>query len=308
MTAATSPAAPKAAFGLTGASHNLTGIVMMSASMVLFAFEDAMIKLASVDLPTGQVILLNCLFGMALFGTLAVLRRERPFARAVWTGLPLLRSLAEVVNTAFYVTALALIPLSTSAAILQAAPILITAAAAIFFGEQVGWRRWTAIVIGLIGVLIILRPGSDAFQPAALLAVASTVTLAARELLTRRIPPETGGMPLAFSACVGMSVLGLVMMQLQGGWVSPDLRGWAIILGVIVSGSIGYTLVIGAARTGEVAVVTPFRYVRLPFAMLIALPLFGEWPDHMTLIGSALVIGTGLYTLYRERKKRRQNA
>ncbi len=292
----------------TGASHNLPGILMMSASMALFSVEDAMIKLAAIDMPTGQIVLLNSLVGMTIFGLLSAARRENPLARGVWTGLPLLRTLTEMANTVFYVTALALIPLATSAAILQAAPILITAGAAIFFGEQVGWRRWTAIAVGLIGVLIILRPGAEGFRPAALLAVASTVTLAARELITRRIPPATGGMPLAFGACVGMTGLGLVMMQMQGGWVAPDARGWAVVLGVVISGSIGYTLVIGAARTGEVAVVTPFRYVRLPCAMLIAWPLFGEWPDGMTLIGSTLVIGTGLYTLYRERKKRRQAA
>ncbi|MFT4150873.1 MAG: DMT family transporter [Paracoccaceae bacterium] len=291
---------------LTGARHNVTGILLMIASMALFAMEDALLKLGSSDLPTGQMVLVNCAFGTVFFGLMAQVRGEKPFARAVWTGLPLMRSLTEVVNTILYVTALALIPLSMTAAMLQATPIIITAAAAIFFGEKVGWRRWTAISIGFLGVMIILRPGAEGFRPAAILALVSAVTLAMRELFTRRIPTSLGTMQLGFAANACLTVLGVVMMQVQGGWITPSLGQWGILTGIILCATVGYTMVIGAARMGEVAVVTPFRYVRLPFAMIIALFLFAEVPDTATLIGSALVIGTGLYTLARERMVARQ--
>lgn len=287
---------------LTGAQNNLTGILLMVGSMALFAFEDSLLKLGASSLPTGQMILVNSLFGAVMFGAIAMIRRENPLAREVWTGLPLLRSLTEMANTGLFVTALALIPLSMAAAMLQATPIIITAAAALFFGEKVGWRRWTAILIGLAGVLIILRPGAEGFRPAALLGLASAVTLALRELVTRRIPQSLGTMQLGFAACVGVGALGLVMMQAQGGWVAPSALDWLVLLGIVLSGTLGYTMVIGAARMGEVAVVTPFRYSRLPFAMAIALVLFAEVPDTATLIGSALVIATGLYTLWRERQ------
>lgn len=286
----------------TGARHNLSGILLMVGSMAVFALEDALLKLTASALPTGQIILVNCGFGALLFGAMALARRENPFAREVWTGAPLARSLSEMASTALYITALATIPLAIASAMLQATPILITAAAAIFFGEKVGWRRWTAISVGLIGVLIILRPGAEGFQVETLWAVGSALALSARELMTRRIPPRLSGPQLAFAAYLPMVAMGYVMMQMQGGWRAPDLNATLLLVAVLIAGCVGYIMVIAAARMGEVAVVTPFRYVRLPFAVIVAIFLLAEWPDATTLVGSAVVIAAGLYTLLRERK------
>lgn len=286
----------------TGARHNVSGILLMVASMAVFALEDALLKLTSHSLPTGQIILVNSLVGALIFGAMALGARQNPLDRQIWTGAPLLRTLSEMTSTACFITALVSIPLATASAVLQATPILITAAAALFLGEQVGWRRWTAIMVGLLGVLIILRPGAEGFQPETLWAVGSALALTGRELMTRRIPRSLSGPQLAFGAYLPMVVMGYVMMQAQGGWRSPGPGAMLLLAAVIIAGCVGYIMVISAARRGEVAVVTPFRYVRLPFAVIVAIVMLGEWPDAVTLLGSAIVVGAGLYTLLRERK------
>jgi drug/metabolite transporter (DMT)-like permease len=298
---------------LTGARHNLSGMVLMVVSMAIFAFEDALLKLTAMTLPAGQIILINGMLGAAFFAALLVVQRRNPLARAIWTGAPLARTLSEMTSTACYLTALTAIPLAVASAMLQATPILITAAAALFFGEKVGWRRWSAILAGLIGVLIILRPGSESFQAESLWAVGSALALSLRELMTRRIPPQLSGPQLAFSAFLATVPMGLVMMHCQGGWRHPDSLALLLLAVIFLGSCIGYLMIIAAARMGEVAVVTPFRYVRLPFAVLVAILLLSEWPDATTLLGSAMVIAAGLYTLMRERtlaraRKRQRDA
>lgn len=289
---------------LTGARHNVKGILLMVGAMALFAIEDALLKAATSDLSTGQIILINCGASGVIFAAMAIMRRESLISRAVWTGMPLLRSLSEVAATAFYVTSLALIPLSMASAILQSTPIMITMLAAIFLGERVGWRRWTAIILGLVGVLIILRPGLDGFRPEALWGVAGAIALSLREIFTRRIPQSLTALQVGFGAMVGVAAVGAAMMLAQGGWQNPTGAEALILTGIVATGALGYVAVIEAARIGEIAVVTPFRYVRLPAAILLGAVFFSEWPDALTMLGSALVIGTGLYTLWRERKTR----
>ena len=291
---------------LTGARHNLSGILLMVVSMAIFAFEDALLKLTAMALSTGQIILINGVLGALFFGAMLIVQRRNPLARAIWTGAPLARTLSEMTSTACYLTALTAIPLAVASAMLQATPILITAVAALFFGEKVGWRRWSAILAGLIGVLIILRPGSDSFQLETLWAVASALALSARELMTRRIPPQLSGPQLAFAAFLATVPMGLVMMQYQGGWQHPDSRALLLLAAIFLASCVGYLMIIAAARMGEVAVVTPFRYVRLPFAVLVAIVILSEWPDSTTILGSAVVIAAGLYTLMRERSLARE--
>ncbi|MEI4486566.1 DMT family transporter [Frigidibacter sp. MR17.14] len=287
---------------------NLRGILLMVASMACFAIEDAFLKAAAAGLPLGQLIFVNCVAGMLVFGTLARLQGRALFARGAWGGMALLRNTSEILSSFSYITALALIPLSLASAILQASPILMTLFAALFLGEMVGWRRWCAVAAGMAGVLVILRPGTEAFQPEAIWAVVSVLALTVRELATRRVSPEVGGMQIAFSACAMLTGLGAVMMAFEGGPVMPDAAEAGLLLGVVASGTLGYGAVIAAARTGEIAVVTPFRYSRLLFALVIGAVVFAERPDALTLLGAGLIIASGLYTLARERKRRKMLA
>lgn len=285
-------------------TSNLRGIVLMTASMAAFAVEDTLIKLASASLPVGQILLMLGLAGAPIFAAMARTQGHRMFTRAALAPALLARNAAEMVGALGFVTALSLIPLSTASAILQAAPLMVTAGAAIFLGEAVGWRRWAAILTGFAGVILILRPGIDGFDANALWAVLGVIGLAARDLLTRRMPPGLHTHLVAAWAFVAVALTGAIMLALSGGAAWPGPVAWAQLGGALVIGVAAYWAIVEATRSGDASAIAPFRYSRLVFAMLVGAVVFGERPDLLTLGGAALVIISGLYTLYRERRRR----
>ncbi len=286
------------------ASDNLRGIALMTGSMTLFAFEDMFLKFAAQDMPTGQILLVTALFGVAFFGGLARLEGRRTLTRDALHPWVLIRNFGEMVGTYAYITALASVPLATVSAVLQAMPLAVTMGAALFMGETVGWRRWSAIGVGFIGVLIVIRPGLDGFQPAAMWVLVSVAGLGLRDLASRAIPAGISSTQVSAWGVASVAVLGAGMMPFQTA-VLPDLWQSGMMAGVVVFGTAGYWAVTHASRTGEVSVVSPFRYSRLIFAIVIGWAVFGEPADVMTLCGSALIIGSGLYSFARERRRKR---
>ena len=284
---------------------NMRGILLLTLSMAAFAAEDALIKLASDDLPAGQILLMIGVIGTPVFAVWGRLQGHRIFTRQVLDGTMWLRNGFEVIGTLGFVTALTLIPLSTASAILQAAPIVVTAGAAIFLGEMVGWRRWTAIAVGFCGVLVILRPTGAGFDANALWAVVGVLGLAARDLVTRRMKASLPTMVVATWAFVTVAALGAGMLIASGGAALPDGPSLWYVLAAVSIGIGAYWCIIEATRAGDVAAVQPFRYTRLIFAMIIGVAVFGERPDLWTLVGAALIIGSGLYTFARERARKR---
>jgi drug/metabolite transporter (DMT)-like permease len=284
---------------------NMRGILLLTLSMAAFAAEDALIKLASGDLPAGQILLMIGLIGAPVFAVWGRLQGHRILSRQVLDGILWFRNSCEVIGTLGFVTALTLIPLSTASAILQAAPIVVTAGAAIFLGETVGWRRWTAIAVGFCGVLIVLRPAAEGFDVNALWAVLGMVGLAARDLVTRRMRASLPTMVVATWAFVTVAVLGAAMLAVSGGGGLPAGFSLWYVLAAVTIGIGAYWCIIEATRAGDVAAIQPFRYTRLIFAMIIGMVVFAERPDAWTLIGAALIIGSGLYTFARERARNR---
>lgn len=284
---------------------NMRGILLLTLSMAAFAAEDALIKLASDDLPAGQILLMIGVIGTPVFAIWGRLQGHRILTRQVFDGTMWLRNGFEVIGTLGFVTALTLIPLSTASAILQAAPIVVTAGAAIFLGEMVGWRRWTAIAVGFCGVLVILRPTGAGFDANALWAVVGVLGLAARDLVTRRMKASLPTMVVATWAFVTVAALGAGMLIASGGAALPDGPSLWYVLAAVSIGIGAYWCIIEATRAGDVAAVQPFRYTRLIFAMIIGVAVFGERPDLWTLVGAALIIGSGLYTFARERARKR---
>ena len=284
---------------------NMRGILLLTLSMAAFAAEDALIKLASDDLPAGQILLMIGVIGTPVFAIWGRLQGHRILTRQVFDGTMWLRNGFEVIGTLGFVTALTLIPLSTASAILQAAPIVVTAGAAIFLGEMVGWRRWTAIAVGFCGVLVILRPTGAGFDANALWAVVGVLGLAARDLVTRRMKASLPTMVVATWAFVTVAALGAGMLIASGGAALPDGPSLWYVLAAVSIGIGAYWCIIEATRAGDVAAVQPFRYARLIFAMIIGVAVFGERPDLWTLVGAALIIGSGLYTFARERARKR---
>ena len=287
---------------------NLRGIVLMVVSMAAFAIEDSFIKRAADDMPTGQILLMLGVFGAAIFTVMAARAGQKPFSRDLLQGQVMLRNLGEVIGTMGFVTAIALTPLTSATAILQAMPLAVTLGAALFLGESVGWRRWTAILVGFAGVLVIIRPGLEGFDINSLWAVLAVFGLAIRDLATRRVPARIGSMSISVSGFVSVAILGGAMLALSGGAVWPGTLQTALMMGALAAGVVGYWMVVEAMRVGEISAVTPFRYARLIFALIIGILIFGERPDLMTLAGATLVIGSGLYTFARERVRRRNAA
>lgn len=283
---------------------NLRGIVLMTAAMAGFAMEDMLIKRVSAHLPVGQILMFLGVAGAFVFAIMA--RRQ---GAAFWSARALhpavvLRNVTEMVGTIGFVTALALVPLSTASAILQASPLAVTLGAALFLGEKVGWRRWTAIAVGFLGVLIVIRPGMETFQPNSLWAVLGVIGLSARDLATRGVPRDVTTIQLSAWGFAAVGVLGAGMLAITGGAAMPDVPQSAHLVAALAFGVASYWAMTTATRVGDVSSIMPFRYTRLVFALALGAIVFGERPDLPTLAGAALVIGSGLYTLARERRLR----
>ncbi len=282
-------------------SDNLVGIMLMLGAMAMFAVEDAFIKKLSSGMGTGQILIILGVGGFAIFAFIAKRQGAQVFSRDLLLGPVLLRNFGEIMGTSGYVLAVVLTPLSSASAILQATPLAVALGAALFLGQAVGWRRWIAIIVGFIGVLIVIRPGLEGFQPASLFAVQGVIGLSIRDLATRAMPTKVSSMVLSAYGFGVIVPAGLLMVVFEGPLVLPDAPQSALIAAALIVGPVGYYMIVAAMRVGEVAVVTPYRYVRLVFAMAIGMLAFGEVLDFYTLLGASIIIGSGLFTIYRER-------
>lgn len=288
---------------LPGAGQaNWLGSLWMVAAMAGFAVEDLFLKTAARSLPVGQVMVLFGLGGVLLFWIAATARREAILAPQAFGRTMLIRSGFEVCGRLFYTLAIALTPLSSATSILQATPIVVVAGAALFFGESVGWRRWTAILAGLAGVLVIIRPGAESFTLMSLLAVLGMLGFAGRDLATRAAPPALGTAALGVFGFAAIVAAGAACSLWQGShWSVPGAEASLSLALAVLFGVLGYSALTRAMRTGEVSAVTPFRYSRLIFGIGLGMLVFGERPDAATWIGSAIVVLSGLYILSRSR-------
>ena len=284
-------------------ADNLRGIAVMSGSMAMFALEDMFLKFAAKDLPTGQILFIPAVFAFIFFAGLVRREGKQTFTPTALHPWVLTRNAGEMIGTIAYITALASVPLATVSAVLQAMPLAVTLGAALFLGENVGWRRWSAIAVGFAGVILVIRPGMEGFRPAGLWVLVTVAGLALRDLASRKIPAEITNSQVSAWGIASVAVLGAGMMPFQT-MVIPDLWQSAMLAGALVFGTAGYWAITTATRLGDVSVVSPFRYSRLIFAILIGTLVFSETLDLYTIAGAALIIGSGLYAFARERSRR----
>ncbi len=290
-------------------SDNLRGVIFMNIAMAAFTVNDALMKLATESVPLMQAITMrggltaSALIVLAL--ATGALRFQVPRRDA---GLLVLRTLAEVAATLTFLIALVHLPLANISAILQSLPLAVTLASALILGDRVGWRRLSAIVVGFVGVLLIVRPGTAGFNEWSVLALISVAFVVVRDLSTRRFSASLPSVTVALSAAVAVAVTGLAGMQVQGGWQPMAAADALLICGAATALVFGYMLIVKAMRTGEVAVVAPFRYVALLWAILLGWVLFATLPDALTWCGAALIVASGLFTLWREARLRRDAA
>ncbi|WP_068116949.1 DMT family transporter [Tropicimonas marinistellae] len=281
--------------------NNLRGALLMILAMGGFALEDMFIKKVSSHLPVGQILLFLGFFGTLVFASASLLQRQTLFPPEAFHTAVLLRNGLEIVGTFGIVNALALTTLSSTSAIMQTIPLLVTMGAALFLGETVGWRRWTAILVGFAGMLMIVRPGMAGFEPASLFAVLGAVALAARDLVTPKIPARMSALQVSTWGFSMLVPLGAFLLFLKGGAQPMDsITLWQLTAAVLFGVSSYYTLIV-SMRIADLAAVAPFRYSRLLFALALGIAIFGERPDVLTLSGASLIIASGLYTLARER-------
>lgn len=286
-------------------AQNRTGILAMLASMALFVLNDALVKLASADFPTGQIMAVRGLFaailGLGVVAWLGQTRRLPALAQPFVIG----RALTESAVAFLFITALARAPLANVTAILQATPILLTLVLVVFGLERVGWRRWAAILVGFGGVVVIVRPGPDGFDASALLALGAAFLMVLRDLLTRMIRADTPTIIVTLGTTTTVGVVGFAVGAASGEAWQPVMQPAVLLLvaAAVLVVSANFALV-SAFRRADMSVVSPFRYASVLIALVVGLVLFGDFPDALSLVGFALVVGAGLYTWHRERVRR----
>lgn len=274
----------------------------MMMSMACFAVEDTFIKLLSARLPATQ-ILFSIGFGGALITlVLAIVLNVNLADKILLNKHVISRTIADLFGALSFTSAMVLIPMSLLASILQATPLFVTLGAAILLGEKVGWRRWSAIFIGFLGVIIILQPGYGSFQLASLLGLAAVLCLALRDVVTRDMATEIPTLTVTFYACLAMGSAGFIAYPFFGPPIMPTSYEAIILICAAIIGLTGYFLLVLATRKGDVSVIAPFRYSRLLFSLGLASLILGEKLTLPILLGGLLVVSSGIYTFGRERR------
>lgn len=284
---------------------NLRGAGYMVGSMAAFTLNDACVKLLAETVPLFQIVFLRGLATTALMllalralgrGGIAIPAGDR--AKVAW------RTVFEVGAMVAFLVALVNMPLANATAILAALPLTVTLAAAVVFGEAVGWRRLSAVSIGLAGVLLIIQPGTDGFNAYSLLALLAVAIITARDMVTRSFSDGVPSIVVATITAAAVTLFGgLASLAEPWAWIGWREAGLILLASVFIIG--GYLFSIMVMRVGEVGFTAPFRYSALVFAAVLGLALFGEWPNGPALAGAGIVAATGIYTLWRERLSRR---
>lgn len=271
--------------------------------MAGFAIEDSLIKLATRSIPIGEVLILFGLGGMLIYSGILRFKGESVFHPDVLSRPMIIRFGFEITGRLFYTLAIALIPLSVATVILQATPLVVVACAVVVFGEKVGWRRWAAIFIGLVGVIVIVQPGAGGFSNLTVLAIVGMLGFAGRDLASRIAPRTISTAHLGVYGFLAIVVAGIVYsIWANTPLVMPDGKTALFVIGATVFGVFGYSCLMKAMKTGEVSAVTPFRYTRLLFGVALGLLLFGESLTPAMVFGSILIVVSGLFIVWRGKR------
>ncbi|WP_439144081.1 DMT family transporter [Planktotalea sp.] len=288
-------------------SDNAKGALFMMCSMAAFTFNDLFVKAIGTEVPLPQVLLLRGVLASVLIYFLARYLKALAWpekAKDRW--LIVLRSGAEVAAAYFFLTALLHMPFANVTAILQTLPLTVTLAAALVFKEAVGWRRMLAIVIGFGGMMLIVRPGTDGFTVHSIYVLIAVVCVTVRDLAARRLSKDVPSLTVTLVGAIFVTVFGGVGAAITGEWV--DLT--AVQIAMLAASAFfvigGYVFSVMVMRVGEVGFTSPFRYTAMLWALLLGYVFFGEWPEPLTFVGAALIVATGVFTLYREAVAKRK--
>ena len=281
-------------------NSNMKGAALMTGCVFAYVINDAFMKLLFSEIALFQAVFLRSMITVP------------PVLIMAWITRVTMRNLsnqdkrlisvrvgAEICTTIAFLTALKYMPLANVTAILQALPLAVTMAAALFLAEPVGWRRWSAILVGFVGVLIVVRPGLAGFNIYSISALVAIIFITVREIATRKLTSEVPTITVVLSTAIGSALLGGTMM-IGTEWDAVSAASWLLIFGAAVAVLIATLLSVMAMRTGEIGFVSPFRYTSMLGAIALGILMFGEWPDQPTLVGTLIIVITGIYTFHRE--------
>lgn len=282
-------------------TDNLRGILAVLASSTTFVIGDAIVKLVSAHLPASQIVFLRGLMATALLGAgTLLLGFMRPLS-ILLQPMMMVRVLSAAAASCFVVFSLRDLPLANVNAVLQMTPLAVMAGSAIVYREHVGLSRWAGAFIGFLGVLLIVKPGSNIFGAAAFTILIALVFTTTRDLTTRGLSHDIPSMFVGAASAAAVSVSGLLISPLDAPWLNPTASDWKLMLGSAVMLFFGNTLIVVALRTGEIGVVAPFRYAPVPLSLALGYLWWGDLPDALAIIGIVLVLSAGLGVLYSER-------
>jgi drug/metabolite transporter (DMT)-like permease len=284
-------------------TDNLRATLAVLAGSSSFVLSDAIVKLVSAELPSGEIIAVRGLLATVLLtaGVFA-LGAVRPLS-ILLTPMVLLRLASAAAATSFIVISLRHAPLAIVNTVLQVTPLAVTAGAAVVYGERVGLPRWVAALTGFVGVVLIVKPGSGELGLGAyvvLIALAFTTT---RDLTTRGLDRAIPSIFVAAASSAAIVPAGFIVAPFEAAWSFPSAWAWTLLTVAAALFFVGNTLIIVSLRTGEIAIIAPFRYVGAPFSVLLGYCWWGDLPDAVAFAGIGLVIAAGLYTLHRERMR-----
>ena len=279
----------------------LRGILMMCFAVLCFATMNTFVKEVRGDLPVVEIIWGRYFFHFALILVLFP-RRIPTLLNSQDKGLQIARSILVLMATACMFVALGFMPLADAVAITFAGPLLIVAMSALFLRETVGPRRWAAVIVGFIGVLVIIRPGAGVFQWAALLPVAVAFFYALYQILTRHLSHRSDPLSMLFyTALVGAVAMSFIV---PFDWQTPTAAQWLMLAAAGFLGGLGHYAIIKAYERSETALVAPFAYTEIIWATSLGFFIFGDFPDLFTFVGTAIIVASGVYVLHRERQAR----
>lgn len=296
---------------MASAADNRRGILAMLASMALFVGNDTFLKLATAAYPPGQIMAVRSIFACAIALGLVIALGAGPALRKAMRPLVLVRAGLEAGVAFTFITAIGSLSLAVVTAVLQSTPILMTLMTVALGIERVGWRRWVAILVGFAGVLLIVRPSPAGVEPAVVFVLITAFLVAVRDLMTRRIGDDIPTPVITLTTTVAVGLVGL-MATLSGGEAAAFrplmLRETLYLAAAAVFVTTGTLAIIAAFRNTDVAVVGPFRYSVILWAIVLGFLIFGDFPDGWAMLGIALIVGAGIYTVHRERLRAREAA
>ncbi|NBR37817.1 MAG: DMT family transporter [Alphaproteobacteria bacterium] len=284
-------------------TDNTKGVIFMMVSMFGFVVNDSFMKSLFINYPLIEIIFLRALFCLLLLFIVMKFKRVSigNYSRTSWN-LMVLRGFAEVMATISFLYALKHLPLPNVTAIIQILPLTVTMAAALFLNESVGLRRWTAIIIGLIGVMIVIKPGTEGFSGYSFYAVLSVVFVTMREIVTRKLPAEVPAIMVTFMTALGVTIMSAVSLPFIT-LKAPDVSAVIFVCSAGIAIFFGYLFSIKAMRVGEISLVSQFRYTGMIWAILLGYVIFNDIPAPNTIIGVLIIVASGLYAFHRKRIK-----